>query len=214
MTELEFLGEARTFYDAIAVQYADRFRDYLASKPLDRMLLSAFAEVARGPILDVGCGPGEVTAFLASHGVDIRGIDLSPEMVALARNKHPSLQFDAGSMTALEVPDSSLGGVVAWYSTIHIPDDQLLGVFAEFARVLGPGGHLLLAFQVGDLPRRLTEPFGHPVALDFRRRRPDTVAALLANAGFQPQWRLTREPTPDESTPQAYLLVQKPARRP
>ncbi|TCJ34357.1 hypothetical protein E0504_34525 [Parafrankia sp. BMG5.11] len=56
------------------------------------------------------------------------------------------------------------------------------GVFAEFRRVLAPGGHLLLAFQVGDEPMRLTEAFGQAISLDFHRRRPERVAGLLAVA--------------------------------
>jgi SAM-dependent methyltransferase len=53
-------------------------------------------------------------------------------------------------MRALDVATDALGGVVAWYSIIHTPPDRLPVVFSEFHRVLRPGGHLLVAFQVGD----------------------------------------------------------------
>ena len=79
------------------------------------------------------------------------GVDLSPEMVALARRAHPGLRFDEGSMTALDLPDGALGGIVASYSIIHIPPERLPAVFAEFHRVLAPGGHMLVA-------RMLREP--------------------------------------------------------
>ncbi|WP_443314049.1 hypothetical protein [Streptomyces sp. 8N616] len=59
-------------------------------------------------------------------------------------------------------------------------------VFDEFHRVLAPGGHLLLAFQAGDEPLHLTQPFGHPVSLDFHRRQPDHIAELLRQAGLGP----------------------------
>jgi ubiquinone/menaquinone biosynthesis C-methylase UbiE len=91
-------------------------------------------------------------------------------MVTVARQAHPSLRFDVGSMLALHLPDGALGGIVAWYSTIHVPQERLPAVFAEFHRVLAPGGHLLLAFQVGDEVSHRTEAAGHAISLDFHRR--------------------------------------------
>lgn len=51
------------------------------------------------------------------------GIDLSPQMVVVARQEHPGLRFEEGSMLALDLRDASLGGLLARYSTIHIPDE-------------------------------------------------------------------------------------------
>jgi ubiquinone/menaquinone biosynthesis C-methylase UbiE len=64
-------------------------------------------------------------------------------MVAPARRSNPGLRFEEGSMTALDLPDGALGGIVAMYSIIHIPRERLPEVFAEFHRVLAPGGHRL-----------------------------------------------------------------------
>ncbi|GAA0486902.1 class I SAM-dependent methyltransferase [Streptomyces sp. NPDC046215] len=215
MIDSDFLHTTRTFYDAVATDYADHFRDLLAASPLDRGMLAAFADLVRaegaGPVADLGCGPGKVTAHLHDLGLPVFGIDLSPRMVALAREAHPAVRFDEGSLLDLDLPDGTLGGVVAWYSIIHLPEERLPEAVAEFHRVLAPGGHLLLAFQVGDEPLRLEQPFGHPVSLDFRRRQPDHIAELLRRAGLTMQARMVREPVEDvESTPQAYLLARKP----
>jgi SAM-dependent methyltransferase len=216
VTEPDFLRTTRAFYDAVATDYAERFRDGLATKPLDRAVLAGFAELVQasgaGPVADLGCGPGRVTAHLDALGLPAFGVDLSPEMVALARREHPGLRFDEGSMMALDLPDGALGGIVAWYSIIHMPQDRLPDVFAEFHRVLAPGGHVLLAFQVGDEPLHLAEPFGHAVSLDFHRRQPDHVAGLLRQAGLAVHARLLREPDEGvEKTQQAYLLARKSA---
>ncbi|WP_028192648.1 class I SAM-dependent methyltransferase [Salinispora pacifica] len=69
----------------------------------------------------MGCGPGRVTILLPRLGLDAFGIDLSPQMVALARQTYPELGFEVGSMLALQVPDASLGGLMAYYSIIHVP---------------------------------------------------------------------------------------------
>ncbi|MFP3967187.1 methyltransferase domain-containing protein [Actinomadura fulvescens] len=211
MTEPSFVRTTRTFYDAVAVDYAERYKDQLDTVPLDRALLAAFAELAggAGPVADLGCGPGRITGHLRSLGVDVFGVDLSAEMVALARRTLPQIRFEQGSMADLDVPDGSLAGVVAWYSIIHTPAERLPAVFAEFHRVLVPDGPLLVAFQVGEEPLHIAEPFGHQVALDFNRLSPDHVTGLLRQAGFQMIARTQREPEEGENVPQAFLLARK-----
>jgi ubiquinone/menaquinone biosynthesis C-methylase UbiE len=213
VTGPELQRDIRAAFDAVAADYAAAFRDELAGRPLDRALLAAFVELTAGlgPIADLGCGPGHVTAYLAGLGADVVGIDLSPGMVTIARQEHPGLRFEVGSMTALDLPDSSLGGVLAWYSLDNLPADRLPAVFAEFHRVLVPGGQLLVAFQSGDEVRRGTEWFGHPITLAVYRRQPEQVAALLTAAGFQVHAQLVRraDPTGVERGPRAHLLAAR-----
>jgi trans-aconitate methyltransferase len=216
--EPEFLSRTRASYDTIAADYTEWVVDELAVKPLDRAVLDGFAELVRtadrGPVADIGCGPGRLTAYLHRRGVAVSGIDLSPQMIALARRMYPDLHFDVGSMTALRLPANSLGGILAWYSVIHVPDEQLPDVFAQFHRLLVPGGYLQLAFQAGDEVSHRTDAAGHTVALDFHRRRPENVAALLQRAGLPVYARTLREPDAQgafpEPTPQAFLLARKP----
>ena len=78
-----------------------------------------------GAVLDVGCGPGYWTAHLHSLGVEVTGVDLVPEFIAHARATHPGVEFRLGSMTDLDVPEHSVAGVLAWYSTIHLPPGDL-----------------------------------------------------------------------------------------
>ncbi|MDN0193560.1 class I SAM-dependent methyltransferase [Streptomyces sp. S.PNR 29] len=212
-TDSHFLSSTRAFYDAIAEDYADHFRDVIAGKPSDLEVLAAFAELVGegGQVADLGCGPGRVTAHLASLGLSVFGLDLSGSMLAIARRENPGLRFEQGSMLELGLADGTLAGVVSWYSSIHTPVDRLPALFEEFRRVLAPGGHLLLAFQVGDEPRHLDRPFGHPVALDFERRRPEFVAGLLEEAGFTLHSRTERPPHAEtgESAPQAFLIARR-----
>ncbi|MEJ2888114.1 class I SAM-dependent DNA methyltransferase [Actinomycetospora aeridis] len=209
-------ASTRAGYDAIAEAYAEHFRDELAGSALDRAVLGAFAELvegAGGEVLEAGSGPGGVAAYLHALGVPVRGVDLSPAMVALARREHPGIRFDVGDMAALDVPDGSLGGLLAWYSLIHVPAPELPAVLGEFRRVLRPGGHLLVAFQVGDDVSHQDEAFGHPVSLDFRRLQPDAVAALLEAAGFDVTARVVRtaeQASRARALPQASMLARRP----
>lgn len=215
MTEADFLTTTRTFYDAIAEDYADLFRDELANRPLERAVLGVFAELVEGdgPVADLGCGPGRTTARLAALGLPMFGVDLSESMLAIARRENPGLRFEQGSMLELDLPDGALAGALSFYSSIHTPVDQLPALFAEFHRVLTPGAPLLVAFQAGEEHRHHDRPFGHPVSLTFQRRRPEHIADLLTTAGFALFSRTVREPDPalDETSPQAFLIVRKPA---
>lgn len=211
----DYLAATQRSYDTIAEAYADWVDGELESKPFDRAMLTAFAELVDGPVADVGCGPGRISSFLHEQGVAVSGFDLSPAMVTVARHRYPELEFRTATMTALPLADGVLGGLVAWYSIIHLPDDDLPAALTEFWRVLTPGGHLQLAFQIGAEIRQLTNAVGHDVELDFHRRLPEQVIDELRRCGFEPRAHLVRQPDDDgpfpERTPQAYLLARKPA---
>jgi ubiquinone/menaquinone biosynthesis C-methylase UbiE len=215
MADAAFLATTRASYDALAVEHPDVVMSGLDDRPLDLALLGTFAELVRtgggGPVVDVGCGAGRVTVLLSRLGLDAFGVDLSPGMVALARRSYPELRFDEGSMLALELADGSLGGVLAYYSIIHVPWGQRAEVFAEFYRVLAPGGVLMLVFQVGDERARRTDYEGTAIELDFYRQRPEEVAGLLREGGFEVWMTAVRGRAEWEKTDQGYLLVRKPA---
>lgn len=217
----DFIRATRTSYDTIADDYTEQFSDHLADSPLERSLLGAFAEMvsantdgSSAPVADLGSGPGYVTARLHALGVPVFGVDVSPRMVELARRAHPDLRFHVGSMTSLDLPTGTLGGIVALYSIIHVPDEHLPTAFAEFQRVLVPGGHVLIMFQFDEAADRmhLAERFGHEISLDYYWRTPEAVAERLAEAGFQLQARILREPRGEEKMPRGILLAHKALR--
>ena len=184
-----WLTDTRTSYDTVAASYAEQLRDGLAGRPHLRAALSLFADlvgdVGDGPVADVGCGPGHVTAHLRALGVNAFGIDLSPSMIDVARHEYPDLRFEVGSMTDLDLADASVVGLLAFWSLVHVPDEAIPGVLAQFRRVVRPGGPLLLGFHVGDESRLKSQGYGgHPMNVYVHRRRPETMTAWLRDAGF------------------------------
>ncbi|MFE7465870.1 class I SAM-dependent methyltransferase [Streptomyces sp. NPDC057499] len=191
----DWLQNTRTSYDTVAESYADRTRHLLDETPEERGALARFAGLVRarggGPVADVGCGTGRITAHLNRLGTDAFGIDLSLGMIETARHEHPGLRFDTGSMTDLALPDASVTGLIAWYTLIHVPDHEIGPVLAHFRRVLRPGGPLLLGFHVGDGVRLKTEGYGHPMNVRVHRRSHDRMSAWLDEAGFTVRSRTT-----------------------
>ncbi|MEV5687433.1 MULTISPECIES: class I SAM-dependent DNA methyltransferase [unclassified Streptomyces] len=207
-----WLADTRSSYDTVAVSYADQLREALAGKPYLRAALALFAEMVRtaggGPVADVGCGPGHVTAHLHESGIDAFGIDLSPVMIDVARRDHPDLRFEVGSMTDLPLADASVTGLLAFWSLIHVPDDAIPAVFAHFRRVVRPGGPLLLGFHAGDESRLKTQGYGgHPMRVHVHRRRPARMTAWLSDAGFTVEAQLLTDP--DEPVPGAVLFARR-----
>lgn len=204
-----YLQTTQASYDAVAASYAEILGDNLAENPYDRSMLDLFAELVTGQVGDLGCGPGRITTYLASLGLDAFGIDLSPEMVAVARQSYPELHFEVGTLLDLDLPDGKLGGALAWYSLVHTPREDLPKVFAEIHRVLAPGGLLLHAFKVGTESYHLDQAYGHPLSLDVYCYEPSVLTALLTSAGFTEVSTFTHAPLPQEKQPQGYLLVRK-----
>jgi SAM-dependent methyltransferase len=196
----------RASYDAVAPTYVEHLFSELARKPLDRHILNRFAEEVRdrGLVGDLGCGPGHVARYLHEQGVQILGVDLSGQMIRWASQLNPGIEFRVGDIRALELPDASLAGIVAFYSVIHLQGSELGVAFREFRRVLAPDGVLLVSFHVGEHSLHLDELWGHAVSLDFRFLLPREVIACLHSAGLVVTESVEREP---------YVGAEYPSRR-
>ena len=200
-----------TSYDTVAADYHEILKDNLRENPYDRTALDLFAQlVPAGPVGDLGCGPGRITTYLASLGLDAFGIDLSAGMVEVARQQYPELRFEVGTLFDLDLKDDELAGALAWYSLVHTPREDLPAVFAEIHRVVQPGGYLLHAFKVGTGGYHLSNAYGHDLDLDVYQYEPADITALLSGAGFVEVATLTRAALESEKAPQAYILVRKP----
>ncbi|WP_344425829.1 class I SAM-dependent methyltransferase [Amycolatopsis minnesotensis] len=185
-------------YGAVADLYFDLARDDMDSLPLDRAMIGAFADLVRpaaGLTGDLGCGPGQMSAMLTGMGLDVLGVDLTPEMIDIARAHYPGPRFEVGSMDALDLADGALVGIVSWYSVIHALPTELPKYFAEFRRVLAADGHLLIAFFESEDGK--VEPFDHKVTTAYRWPI-DEIRDLAHEAGFTEVGRMLRAPGEEE----------------
>lgn len=185
-------------YDVVARRYEDRFADELASKPRDRALLAAFAEALprHGPIVDVGCGPGQVGATLRIGTHAVLGVDLSRAMASLAASR-----LDAAvAADALRLPlaTGTASGVVAFYSLVHLRRDDLPVAVGEIARVLQPGGTVLASFHEGAGEIRVEEFLGASVPFAATLYQLEEVFAAFEDGGLRVDLTERRPPYADE----------------
>lgn len=210
----KFIRDTQTSYDAVAPEYAERFKDEMDDKPFDRDCLHRLArEVGDlGPICDLGCGPGQIARYLHHKGVKTLGVDLSPNMVAEAQRLNPEIHFHQGDMLSLPDADHSWGGIASFYCIIHIPREYVITALQEMKRVLKPGGLLLVTFHIGQEVKHLDEWWEKPVNLDAAFYLPGEMEDWLKEAGFEPEETLVREPSPEVevATQRAYLFAKKP----
>jgi SAM-dependent methyltransferase len=113
-------------------------------------LLDAAAVKDGHAVLDIGCGPGHLTAACAARGAAVIGVDISAAMVRLAAERHPGIRFEQADAQRLPFDDASMDAVVGNFVILHVGRPER--AVAEAVRVLRPGGSL--ALSVWDIPAR------------------------------------------------------------
>jgi SAM-dependent methyltransferase len=188
-----------TAHEHVRRAYADSAELYI--ELLDRMTVGDddVAFVRRhltgidGTVLDLGCGPGQWSAYLHSLGVDVVGVDIVEEFIEHARTHHPGPEFRRGSLTDRDLPGPA-AGVLAWFSTIHLTPSELGPALAGFREVLKPRGRLVVGFfdsdhGVAEFQHKVTTAWRYPV---------EAMADRLQQAGFTEverfQWSLPDRP--------------------
>jgi len=201
------------FYDLFSQEYSRIYFHELDHKPFDRDMLDTFSSSvsANGTVCDIGCGPGEIAAYLRSRGCTVIGIDISEEMVREARRLSPDISFEIGDMTHLRFPDNFLAGIAAFYAIVHCTYDDAKDAFYEFYRVLQPNGVLLLTFHIGTEVLRIEKGTSEIVAVDFRFLDPDIIGQKLTEVGFTIEEIKVRPPYPEieYQSKRAYMLARK-----
>lgn len=205
----------RASYTAVATAYADHLADELEHLPLEAWLLERVVGLAGdGPVVEVGCGPGHVTAFLAAAGARATGIDLTPAMVEEARRRFPDGDYRVGDLRSLMRPTDAdgWGAVLAWYSLVHLAPGELPEAFASLTRPLRAGGWLVVALHAGSGTSDPGSWFDVEVDVTFMFHEPAHVRAVAERAGLTDVEWYHRGPHlgRGETTERFYLLGRKP----
>lgn len=204
--------EARDSYDRVAHDYAELTRSAPQAQPwmasIFTLLATLVVRSGGGTVLDVGCGPGWWTGLLAKQGVDAFGVDISSEMVRVARDNNPDARFEISSLLDLPADDATVAAAVCWFVLHHLPDEDVDAALTEMIRVVKPGGVLLIGGHVGDSRRLKTEGYGgHPMNVLVNRRRPGEWETRLRRLGLRLEAHTIYEI--DDSSPWHALYARK-----
>jgi SAM-dependent methyltransferase len=181
MSSAETRRQAAVF-DAIGERYDDAFPHKSAQIIATQWIIDRLAPGGR--VLDIGCGTGVPTAgMLTESGIDVVGIDVSVEMVQLARRNVPSARFVAMDMLEL---DSSLGdfdAAVAFFSLLMLRRADIPLVLRRIRGALRPGGFLALSMVEGDLDYAPVPFLGQQVSVTAYPRA--ELAEILTAEGLE-----------------------------
>jgi O-antigen chain-terminating methyltransferase len=162
-----------------------------AIRERQRRYVEDFRDAA--PVLDIGCGRGELLQLLREAGVDARGIDADADMVAYARGD--GLQVEQADLVEHleQLEDGLLGGIFMGQVVEHLPPGVLVRALELAARKLGAGG-LLVAETINPLsPLALRHYFA-----DLTHAQPlvpETLQLLARQSGFaETEIRYLNEP--------------------
>jgi demethylmenaquinone methyltransferase/2-methoxy-6-polyprenyl-1,4-benzoquinol methylase len=141
-------------FDTIACDY-DRM-NHLMTLGLDRLWRRRAVRGLHGNVLDVACGTGDMVVELQKHGCNVTGVDLSKEMMAIARQKAPAATYMLADAERLPFPDGAFDAVTCAFGVrnfVHLEQG-----LKEMLRVLKPGGRMvILELATPDNP--LLRPF-------------------------------------------------------
>lgn len=136
-------------------------------------------------ILDIGCGGGRDSLFLANKGFLITGIDFSEKLIEIVKKRVPSGRFLVMDFEKLSFPQNSFDGIWACASLYHLPKENLLGVLKKINLVLKKGGLFFSLFRVGEGERFTKEKRGNAILERFGAYYyPKELDALLVKSGF------------------------------
>ena len=137
---------------------------------------------ADGEVLDLGCGGGRPMArYLIEQGRRVTGVDTSPLMIGLCRERFPQQTWAVADMRGLDL-GRRFAGILAWHSFFHLKPEDQEATFAVFARHADPGAALMF-----------TSGWNRGVAMgEFQGERlyhasldPDEYHALFRAHGFK-----------------------------
>jgi SAM-dependent methyltransferase len=134
-------------------------------RPVEVVLLARYRDALGGRVLELGCGGGRLTGYLAALSPSVLGTDVSAAMVAYCRERYPTARFEVLDLRALaELEAGSFDVVVAGYNLLDVLDDaERRAALTEIRRLLAVGGLLIMS--------------SHNEAAAARRRTPWHVMA-------------------------------------
>jgi len=177
------------YFDKIAPRYDEWYKTKVGRyvDKTEKRLVFSMIKTKSGKALDLGCGTGNYTLELYKRGFEVVGVDVSEEMLKIARKKLPNVKFIRADAYSLPFEDNTFDLVlsITMFEFIHKPEKAL----GEIYRVLKPGGEAIIGTMNGRslwfLFKRLKSLFVETAYRYARFYTPRELERLMKEAGFR-----------------------------
>ena len=183
--------------DDIIDLYERHAHDYVADRGravrIEDGWLTRFANLLApgSTVLDIGCGSGEpIARHLIDKGFAVTGVDASPTLISLCRERFPDRNWHVADMRHLAL-GTTFGGLLAWDSFFHLTPADQREMFAVFKRHAAKGAALMFT-SGGSLGESIGSYHGDP--LYHGSLSPEEYETLLKSAGFRVVAHVTEDP--------------------
>lgn len=189
MKSLNYKFITRSTYNNIAPDYAKRDKSNLTEeRPEVQRDLQKFISLLpkKANVLDLGCGSGRDSRFLAKNGLRVIGVDFSEKMIEQAKYLDRQINYLVLDFESMRFQDGQFDGIWANASLHHIPYARLRRLLKDIYRILKPRGIFFVKVKQGVYRGiRSNEKFGKIIKRYFRFYRLEEIESLLKSAGFR-----------------------------
>jgi len=147
-TAIKTMDRTIIAYDKNAARYSEKFMNFSSYAEKIQRFRNQYVK-ENSTLLDLGCGPGNnALVFAGMDNIRIIGIDLSREMVKLAKANVPGGQFHVKDIRELDFKEPC-DTVVASFCIVHLTLEETASLIKKIGTILKPGGHLYISFMEG-----------------------------------------------------------------
>ena len=168
-------------YNEIAQEYEKEFGNDYSDTPY----IDIFLNYLDGKkVLDIGCGVGNLTKYILDKGFNVDGIDLSEEMLNIAKSKYDDINFLQMNMKDI-ILDKKYDGIMLAYSLFHLTKQEVLEVLPKYYSLLNNNGKMLLILQSGKGEQVIDEPLKNGLKMFINYYSLEEIREVLEDNKFK-----------------------------
>ena len=176
-----YLKKTISIYDKIAHDYAKGVLKY--TPEIEREKFITLIKKG-GLILDVGCAAGRDCEYFYKKGFQVRGIDLSRNLLKIANQQLPKINFQIQDVRSLHFPNFSFDGIFACAVLLHLKRPEIFPVIQSFYRILKDGGIVFVMMKQGKGESDIKEELSSGESRHFVLVKSDEINQWMNDAGF------------------------------
>lgn len=197
-----------TTWNKLAQIYQDMFMDL----DLYNDSYDSFCEIIskqNADILEIGCGPGNITKYLLSKRQDfeIQAIDVAPAMLELACKNNPQVQYYVLDCRDIDQVKDRFDGIMCGFCLPYLAKTDSAKLIADCARLLNPLGVLYLSFIVGDYSNSGFETGRTGDRMYVHYYKLDELRQLLEDCGFELVHVIRKHYTKGDGRTEEHLIL-------